>query len=144
MALLQDIMTRNVITVSPQQSVQEAADMMSQYNIGFVPVVQNGQSIGIITDRDITLRVTAKGHSPQATKIESVMSRDVVTATPHMEIHEAANLMAQKQIRRLPVVDNNNRLCGVVALGDLAVKETYQGEAGEALSIISEPSAPQM
>jgi len=144
MAYLQDAMTRNVVTASPQQTVQEAANIMSQYNIGFVPVVENGQSVGIITDRDITLRVTAKGQNPQTTKVEAVMSRNVITATPQMDVHETANLMAQKQIRRLPVVDNDNRVCGVVALGDLAVRDIYQNEAGKALSSISEPAAPQM
>ncbi len=144
MALLQDIMTRNVVTVSPKQTVQEAADLMSQYNVGFIPVVENGRNVGIITDRDITLRLTAKGQDASAATVESIMTRDIVTASPHMDVHEAARLMAEKQIRRLPVVDQNNQLCGVVALGDLAVRDIYQDEAGEALSAISEPAGPQM
>ncbi|MDK2820966.1 MAG: hypothetical protein PWP31_931 [Clostridia bacterium] len=141
---LGDIMTRNIVTVSPQQTISEAAQIMSQYNIGSVPVVQNGQCVGIITDRDITLRVTAKGQDAGMTKVESVMSKNVVTGNPQMSVQEAANLMAQNQIRRLPVVDNNNQICGIVALGDLAVQNVYQDEAGEALSSISEPASPQM
>lgn len=137
-------MTRNIVTVSPQQTISEAAQIMSQYNIGSVPVVQNGQCVGIITDRDITLRVTAKGQDAGMTKVESVMSKNVVTGNPQMSVQEAANLMAQNQIRRLPVVDNNNQICGIVALGDLAVQNVYQDEAGEALSSISEPASPQM
>jgi len=141
---LQDIMTSNVVTVSPQQTVEEAAQIMSQYNIGSVPVVQNGQCVGIVTDRDITLRTTAKGQTAQSTKVESIMSRNVITGTLQMDVHEAADLMTQNQIRRLPVVDDNNQLRGIVALGDLAVKDIYEDEAGDALSNISKPSSPKI
>lgn len=140
---LEQIMTRNVATVSPQQSVADAAQIMSQYNVGSVPVVQNGQCVGIITDRDISLRVTAKGMDASTTKVETVMSKDIITGTPQMDVHEAANILAQHQIRRLPVVENN-RLTGIVSLGDLAVQNIYQNEAGEALSNISKPSEPKM
>ncbi|MEG6614998.1 CBS domain-containing protein [Peptococcaceae bacterium 1198_IL3148] len=139
---LQDIMTANVATISPQQTVAEAAQMMSQYNVGSIPVVQNGKAVGIITDRDITLRVTAKGQDGQNTKVESAMSKNIVTGTPEMDVHQAANLMAQNQIRRLPVVDNGT-VAGIVALGDLAVQNIYQNEAGEALTNISQPAQPQ-
>ena len=132
-------MTTNVATVSPQQTVAEAAQMMSQHNIGSVPVVQNGQPVGMITDRDITLRVTAQGENPQSITVDSIMSTNLATGTPEMDVHEAANLMAQRQIRRLPVVENN-QLAGIVALGDLAVQNIYQNEAGEALSSISQPA----
>lgn len=139
---LQDIMTANVATISPQQTVAEAAQMMSQYNVGSIPVVQNGNAVGMITDRDITLRVTAKGQDGQTTTVESAMSKNVITGTPQMDVHEAANLMAQNQIRRLPVVDNGT-VAGIVALGDLAVQNIYQNEAGEALTNISKPAEPQ-
>ncbi len=141
---LREIMTQNVATVTPQQTVAEAAQIMSQYNVGAVPVVENGKAVGIITDRDIALRVTAKGQNPSATKVESAMSTGLVTGTPDMDVHEAANLMAQNQVRRLPVVDHNNSLAGIVSLGDLAVESIYQNEAGEALSSISQPASPQM
>lgn len=140
---LQEIMTRQVATVSPQQSVQQAAEIMHRYNVGSVPVVENGRCVGIITDRDISLRTAAQGLNPAATKVESVMTREVVTATPDMDAHQAADLMAKYQIRRLPVVENG-RLTGIVALGDLAVQNIYQNEAGQALSNISQPAAPQM
>jgi len=141
---LKDIMTSSVVTVSPQQTVQEAAQIMSQYNIGFVPVVDNNRCVGIITDRDITLRVTAKGQDATTTKVNSVMSKNVVTGKMDMDVHEAANLMAQNKIRRLPVIDDQNNLRGVVALGDLAVEDYFEDEAGDALSHISEPASPQM
>ena len=140
---LQQIMSKNVATVSPQQTVAEAAQIMSQYNVGAVPVVQNNKPVGIITDRDIALRVTANAQNPAAVKVEETMSTGLVTGTPDMDVHQAANLMAQNQIRRLPVVDNNG-LAGIVALGDLAVQNIYQDEAGEALSSISQPAKPQM
>jgi len=140
---LQDLMTKNVVTVSPQQSVAQAAQLMSQYNVGSLPVVENEQVKGIITDRDISLRATSQGLDPNTTKVDSVMSKNLVTGTPQMDVHEAARLMKEKQVRRLPVIENN-QLKGIVALGDLTTQNIYQDEAGEALAGISEPSAPQM
>ncbi|CCO08194.1 CBS domain-containing protein [Desulforamulus hydrothermalis] len=140
---LKEIMTPQVATVSPQQTVQEAAQLMSQYNVGSVPVVDNGRCVGIVTDRDIALRAVSQGHNPSTTKVQTVMTAGVVTGTPQMDVHEAANLMAQRQIRRLPVVENG-RLAGIVSLGDLATQNIYQNEAGQALSSISEPAAPTM
>ena len=140
---LQEIMSKNVATITPQQSVAEAAQIMSQHNIGSVPVVQNGQCVGIVTDRDITLRAAAKGVDSTTTKIESIMSKNVVTATPQMDVHEASKLMADKQIRRLPIVENN-KLTGIIAIGDIAVENRYQNEAGDALSDISKSNATLM
>ncbi|WP_003540522.1 CBS domain-containing protein [Desulfotomaculum nigrificans] len=140
---LKDIMTKTVATVSPQQSVQEAAQLMSQNNVGAIPVVENSKCVGIVTDRDIALRAVSQGQNPQSTTVQSVMSTGLVTGTPEMGVHEAANLMAEKQVRRLPVVENG-QLTGIVALGDLATTDIYQNEAGEALASISQPSAPTM
>jgi len=99
--------------------------------------------VGILTDRDIALRSTSKGLDPNNTKVDSVMSKDIITGSPQMDVHEAANIMKNKQIRRLPVVDNN-QLTGMVSIGDLATTDIYQNEAGEALTGISEPSTPLM
>jgi CBS domain-containing protein len=139
---LQNVMTQSVVSVSPDQSLKEAAALMSQYNVGSLPVVQNGQLAGIITDRDITLRSTAKGLDGNTTVSQCMTSGNLVSGNPTMDVHEAANLMAQNQIRRLPVVDNNN-VVGMVALGDLATKNIYQNEAGQALTNISSPASPQ-
>ncbi|WP_211295891.1 CBS domain-containing protein [Alteribacillus bidgolensis] len=133
-------MTQNVATISPQQTVQEAAALMSQYNVGSIPVVENGQLRGMITDRDITLRSTAQGVAP-STPVSQCMTQNLVFGNDNMDVHEAANLMAQNQIRRLPVV-NNNQVVGMVAIGDLATQNIYQNEAGQALSSISTPSQP--
>ncbi|WP_461202533.1 CBS domain-containing protein [Anoxybacillus sp. TBDG-1] len=131
-------MTRQVATVAPDQPVQEAARLMNEYNIGAIPVVENGKVKGMITDRDITLRITAQGLTP-ATPVSQVMTSDVVTGTPNMSVDEAAKVMAKNQIRRLPIVQNNE-LCGIVALGDIATNHTYDEVAERALSEISEPS----
>jgi CBS domain-containing protein len=138
---LRNIMAQNVVSVSSEATIQEAAAMMSQHNVGSIPVVDGGQIRGIITDRDITLRSTSQG-LPATTPISQVMSANLVTGTPEMDIHEAADLMAKQQIRRLPVVENN-QVVGMVALGDLATKNIYQNEAGAALSSISVPSRTQ-
>ncbi|MDX8362114.1 MULTISPECIES: CBS domain-containing protein [Bacillaceae] len=141
MNMLRNIMTENVATVSSNQTIQEAAEIMKQNNVGSIPVVDNGQICGIITDRDITLRSTAEGLN-NSTSVSQVMSTNLVSGTPEMTVEEAADVMAQNQIRRLPVVENN-QLCGIVALGDLATNESFDNEAEEALSSISEPSNTQ-
>jgi CBS domain-containing protein len=134
---LRDIMTRQVATVQPSQSIQDAAEIMNEYNVGAVPVVENGQCVGMITDRDIAIRAAAHNRDSQ-TRVRDVMTHHAVTAPAEMNVHEAADLMAKNQIRRLPVVDNQ-QMVGIVALGDLAVENIYQNEAGDALSDISQP-----
>jgi CBS domain-containing protein len=140
---LRNLMTSEVYTVNETHSVQEAAAIMSKYNIGSLPVVNNnGQMVGIITDRDITLRSTAQGEAAQTNVSEVMTAQQVVQGTPDMNVEEAAQLMSQQQIRRLPVVENG-QVVGMVALGDIAVDSQYDDEAEEALSSISTPSAPQ-
>lgn len=136
-------MTSNILTVNENQSVQEAAAIMSQNNIGAVPVVNNnGQMTGIVTDRDITLRTTAQGENAQTPISQVMTAQQIVQGTPDMDVHEAAQLMSQQQIRRLPVVENG-QVVGMVALGDLAVRNQYANDAEQALTNISNPSAPQ-
>ncbi|MFA1818777.1 CBS domain-containing protein [Virgibacillus oceani] len=140
---LRNIMTSDVYTVNETQSVQEAAAIMSEFNIGSMPVINNnGEMVGIITDRDITLRSTAQGEAA-GTKVSDVMTaQQVVQGSPEMNVEQAAELMSQQQVRRLPVVENG-QVVGVVALEDMAVDSHYDDEAEEALSSISTPSAPQ-
>ena len=137
---INEIMTKNVVSISSEQSIQEAANLMKQHNIGALPVVDNGQLKGIVTDRDITIRSTADGEAAN-TPVSECMTNNITAATSNMDVHEAADLMAKQQIRRLPVVDNN-QLVGMVAIGDLAEQNIYEDEAGEALSSISTPSEP--
>ncbi|MDA8352057.1 MAG: CBS domain-containing protein [Firmicutes bacterium] len=139
---LRQIMTQSVASVSPQDNVYKAASLMKQHNIGAVPVVENGQIRGMVTDRDLVLRALADQQN-EAVSVGEVMSNQVVSGSPDMTVGEASQLMAQNQIRRLPVVENN-QLVGMVSLGDLAVRNTLSNEAGQALSNISKPSSPQM
>lgn len=133
---IRESMSKDLVTISSTQSIQEAAELMSSQNVGSIPVVDGGQVKGIITDRDITLRSTAEGKSGD-TKVADVMSSNLVTGTPNMSSEEAAQLMASNQIRRLPIVENN-QLVGYVALGDLATNQMSDEAAGHALTNISE------
>lgn len=137
---LRDVMTTNVQCCNPQDQVSQAAMMMKQLNVGSVPVCENQSVIGMITDRDIVLRCVAE-NLPATTSVQQVMTRDVVTAPPDMSADKAAHLMSEKQIRRLPVVENG-QLIGIVAIGDLATRHPSAEEAGHALSDISSPSQP--
>jgi CBS domain-containing protein len=142
MSQLRDIMSQNVASVSPQDNVYQAATLMKQHNVGLIPVVENGALRGVITDRDVVLRSVAT-KQPNSMSVSDVMTNNVITGTPEMSVNEASQLMAQNQIRRLPVVENN-QLVGIVSLGDMAVRENFANEAGQALSNISTPSSPQM
>lgn len=134
---LREVMSDDVVSCSPDQTLKEAAELMSQNNIGSIPVVDNGRLEGIITDRDITLRSTATGKDDNQVRCDECMTSDnMISGTPDMDVHEAAKLMSENQIRRLPVVDNG-RLVGIVALGDLATENRYRDEAEAALSGIS-------
>lgn len=135
---LRDVMTNPVVRIQPEETVDVAARTLFHYNIGALPVCgSDGRLCGMITDRDIVTRCLAAGRSPGSTAVRDVMTRQVVSAQPDMEAALAAGLMGRQQIRRLPVVENE-RLCGMVSLGDLAVKEESSIDAGDALTEISE------
>lgn len=142
MSDLRQIMTTDVATVSLVDNAFEVAEKMEKLNVGVIPVVENGNLIGMITDRDLVLRGYAQKRSGSAS-VEELMTRDIVVGTPDMSHDDAARLMAERQIRRLPVVENG-RLVGIVSIGDLAVRNDLADEAGEALSQISQPSSPEM
>jgi CBS domain-containing protein len=131
-----DIMSADCVTVTPQDNLYEAASLMKDHDIGFVPVIEGRKLIGVITDRDLVIRGYAE-KQPGTISVKEVLTEDVQTVTPQMSVDEAAGIMASSQIRRLPVVENG-QLMGVVSLGDLAVREIFVNEAGEALSNISE------
>lgn len=135
---ISQIMTRDPRTCGPQDGIHQAARIMADLNVGAVPVVEGGKLVGIITDRDIVLRAVATQSTP---KVGECMTHPVITATPDMDAHDCARVMAQKQIRRLPVVEGD-RVVGIVALGDLATVNIHVDEAGNALSHISEPARP--
>lgn len=140
---LKNIMTRDIAYVQRNTPVQEAARLMSQYNVGSIPVCDGDRIVGIVTDRDIVLRGVASNSQVGGMTCGQIMTSNIVTASPDMDVHEAARIMADNQIRRLPVVDNG-RLVGIVALGDLATEPKFVNEAGDALNDISKPSSPTM
>ena len=133
---IREVMTPNPRSVSPSDSIQNAAVIMRDEDAGAVPVVDNGRAVGIVTDRDIVVRVVAEGGQLNG-PVRDIVSRSLVSATPDMSTREAADLMSEHQIRRLPVVEND-RLVGIVSIGDLAVKEGKDGRIGDTLQHISE------
>lgn len=134
---LREVMTSPVIRINPEESVAVAARTLTHYNIGALPVCGNdGRMCGLVTDRDIVTRCLASGRSPSTTSVREVMTSKVISAKPDMDAIMAASLMGREQIRRLPVLENG-KLCGMVSLGDLALKEESSMDAGDALSEIS-------
>ena len=133
---LKEIMTKQVLTVHPEERVEVAARMMARNNIGSVPVCDaQGKLCGLVTDRDLVIRCMA-AEGMQRMKVRDVMTGNVVTAVPDMDAAMAAHLMGRQQIRRLPVVEQG-RLCGMVSLGDLAAREESAYDATDALTEIS-------
>jgi CBS domain-containing protein len=130
---IRDLMTPYVETVQADATAMEAAGRMRAFDVGSLPVFENGELVGIVTDRDLALRVTAAGKKGDETPIREVMSLEVITCGPDQDVAEAARLMEINQLRRLPVVDRSGRLCGMVTLGDLARNEC-EDLAGKVMS----------
>ncbi|MBA2937952.1 CBS domain-containing protein [Paenibacillus sp. CGMCC 1.16610] len=137
---VRDIMSKDCVTVTLQDNVYEIALKMKQHDIGFVAVVDGKKLIGVVTDRDLVVRGYAEKHSG-STAVEKVITKDIATIDPNTSIEEAAKIMAKNQIRRLPVVENGE-LVGIVAIGDLAVRGSFEDEAGQALGKISSDKTP--
>ena len=129
-------MSRNVEVVDPDTSLREAARKMAQIDAGVLPVGENDRLVGMITDRDITVRAVAEGREPDA-PVREVMSADVKYCYDDADTEEVLENMGALQLRRMPVVDRDKRLVGIVSIGDLA--KTERGESGEALSEIARP-----
>jgi CBS domain-containing protein len=136
---VRDVMTPGVRTVSPSQSLAEAAEVMKGEDVGAVPVVEEGRLAGIVTDRDIVIRAVADRRDPQTVKVEEVASRDLVTVEPEQDLDEALALMARHQVRRLPVVEQG-QLVGMLAQADLAL-EAKEKKVGETVEEISKPTS---
>lgn len=138
---LREIMTPAVETVSKATSVQEAAKRMAQMDIGFLVVADDSEPSGVVTDRDIVLRIVAEGLDP-LTPVEEAMTPACEVVEDAMSVQDAAALMRDKQIRRLVIRGADGELAGVVSLGDLACDGDDEELAGETLEAISEPAAP--
>ena len=140
MQTIQDIMTRDVQTISPQDTVQRAAQLMDELNVGAIPVLDGDQLVGMITDRDITVRSVAVGQNPTSTQVADVMSTDVRTCTAEQSVEEVLDTMGDVQIRRIPVLDAQSKVIGIVSLGDVATK--HAADVDLTLDEISTPSEP--
>ncbi|MCM3114065.1 CBS domain-containing protein [Neobacillus sp. MER 74] len=133
---IRDIMTEDVESCTLLDNVYEVALKMKELNVGAIPILDQDKLVGMITDRDIVVRGVAEKH-PGSTKVEDIMSNQLITVTPDASSKEAAKIMAEHQIRRLPVVEGD-KLVGIVSLGDFAIRELTDDQAKVALTEISE------
>ena len=138
---VKQVMTRGVECISPNTTVQEAARKMKALNVGPLPICDNDRLTGMLTDRDITVRVAAEGRNPATTTVREAMTPEVVYCFEDQDVREAARIMEERQIRRLVVLNRDKRLVGIVSLGDLATQtsdeELDSSELSETLSGVS-------
>jgi CBS domain-containing protein len=138
---VRDIMSREVTVASPQDSMQEAARTMGRLDVGSLPVSENDRLVGMVTDRDLAVRGVGEG-LPCSAPVSQVMSREVKYAFDDEDVNDVAENMADLQVRRLPVVNRDKRLVGIVSLGDVA-RAAKPKEVGEALREVSQPGGPR-
>ena len=137
---VKDLMEGSVVSVTPDETAAEAARLLARHNVGSLPVCgEDGGLRGVVTDRDIVLRCVAIEEDPAKTQVQKIMTRNCATISPKADAREAAHLMAAKQVRRLPVVEQD-KVVGMIALGDLSQSHSCDMEAATALSEISEAS----
>ncbi|HZH07423.1 MAG TPA: CBS domain-containing protein [Lautropia sp.] len=141
MTQIADVMTRGVRSMAPSDSVQSAAQAMDELNVGAVPVCDGDKLVGMVTDRDIAVRCVAAGLPGDGTQLEQVLSANVRFCREDQSVEEAVEMMQAAGVRRLPVVDSDQKLVGIVSLGDIAVKGSEE-LASEALEGISYPAEP--
>lgn len=135
--IVRDVMTISVQWVTPESTLIQVAELMKQNDIGSVPICKENMLVGIITDRDIVLKVASTKGTLDGILAKDIMTKEVITVTADQDAHDAARLMSKHQIRRLPVLENG-KLIGILALGDLAIERIHINEAGDALSGISQ------
>jgi CBS domain-containing protein len=139
--LIREIMTEHVEFARPEESLQEAALKMRDFGVGPLPVCENEAVIGMLTDRDITIRAVAEGRDPRSTKVREVMSGDLICCFDDQDTDVAARLMKTQQIRRIVVMNRDKRLVGIVSLSDLALAEMSPESAAEILQCVSEAAS---
>ncbi|MDQ3562691.1 MAG: CBS domain-containing protein [Pseudomonadota bacterium] len=138
-----EVMTKNPIYCLPTDAVARAAQLMKNENIGPIAVIENEQTkklVGIVTDRDLALKVVADGRDPKSTKVEEVMTRKVVTCRPDDDLQKALDAMSEHQLRRIPVVDDDNKLVGIIAQADVATRVNQPQKTAEIVREISQSS----
>jgi len=141
--VLKEIMTSNVDVISRNASAAEAALKMKYLNVGVIPVCDGERLCGMVTDRDLVLRVIAKGLDPKQVRVSDATSSDVVFCYEDEDLEKASHVMSQKQIRRLPILSRAKKLVGIVSLGDLAVRGKDAQTTGNVLEQVSRPSLAQ-
>ena len=134
---VRDAMTSNPRSIESSTTVTEAARLMKADDVGSLPIVDGDQLVGMVTDRDTVIRVVAEGKDPQSTTVGEIASRDLVTVDPEQDLDEAMRLMAQHQVRRLPVAEEDGRLVGILAQADVA-REGKDAKTGQVVQEISE------
>ena len=137
---IREVMTSNPRTVEADKPVADAAKLMRDEDVGLAPVVEGDRLVGTLTDRDIAIRVVAEGKDPASTTVREVASTEVVTVKPEQDLDEALRLMAEHQVRRVPVVEEDGRLIGVVAQADVA-RQSDEQQTGELVGEISQESS---
>lgn len=134
---VRDAMTSNPRSIESSTMVADAAKLMKAEDVGSLPIVEGDQLVGMVTDRDIVIRVVAEGKDQQSTTVGEIASRDLVTVDPEQDLDEALRLMAQHQVRRLPVAEEDGRLVGILAQADVA-REGNDAQTGQVVQEISE------
>ncbi|HUE97735.1 MAG TPA: CBS domain-containing protein [Anaerolineales bacterium] len=136
-----EVMTKDPVCCLPSDSVAKAAELMKSENIGSIPVIENEQSqtlVGIVTDRDLALTIVAEGRDAKTTPVESVMTRKLVTCLADDDLQKALGAMAEHQLRRIPVVDNDKKILGIIAQADVATRTDQPEKTGEMVKEISQ------
>jgi CBS domain-containing protein len=136
-----EVMTKNPVCCLPTDMVAKAAQLMKSENIGSIPVIENEQTeklVGIVTDRDLALRIVAEGRDAKSTNVETVMTRKVVTCRSDDDLQKALDAMAEHQLRRIPVVDNDNKVVGIIAQADVATRVDQPEKTAEMVKEISQ------
>jgi len=139
-----EVMTSTPVCCLPNDTAVRAAELMKRDNVGSIPVVENDQSrklVGIVTDRDLALKIVAEGRDARSTKVEAVMSGSVVTCLGDDDLQKALDAMAKHQLRRIPVVDSSNKVVGIIAQADVATRANQPEKTAEVVKEISQANA---
>ena len=139
-----ELMTKNPVCCLPESTAADAARLMKRENIGPIPVIENERTrklVGIVTDRDLALKIVAEGRDPTSTKVEAVMTREVVTCRAEDDLQKALNAMSEHQLRRIPVVDNDNRILGIISQADVATRVNQPEKTAAVVKEISRSNA---
>ncbi len=136
-----EVMTKNPVCCLPNDMVTKVAQLMKLENVGSIPVIENdltNKLVGIVTDRDLALKIVAEGLNAKSTKVEAVMTRQVVTCHAGDDLQKALDAMAEHQLRRIPVVDNDNKIVGIIAQADMATRVDQPEKIAEMVKEISQ------